>query len=208
MGTETGYEPAAHYDHVHGAWQLIMGDEFHYGFFATSQVPLELAAAALTDQMLARARIAPGERVLDIGCGTGRQACDLAGTFGASVLGITTSASGVAAATALASNKNLDGVRFEQRDGMDNGLPDASFDVVWVLESSHLYATGRPCWRSAPVSWRRGDGWCCATSSVNVRSRSERCVNTGWTSPHCGPPSAMPTCSRSRPTWPPSRSSA
>ena len=87
---------------------------------------------------MARARIAPGERVLDIGCCIGRQACDLAGTFGASVLGITTSASGVAAATALASNKNLDGVRFEQRDGMDNGLPDASFDVVWVLESSHL----------------------------------------------------------------------
>ena len=27
---------------------------------------------------------------------------------------------------------------FEQRDGMDNGLPDASFDRVWALESSHL----------------------------------------------------------------------
>jgi 27-O-demethylrifamycin SV methyltransferase len=136
--TETGYEPAAHYDHVHGAWRLIMGDEFHYGFFATSDTPLELAAAALTDQMLARARIVPGERVLDIGCGTGRQACDLAGTFGASVLGITTSASGVAAATTLAANSNLDGARFEQRDGTDTGLPDVAFDLVWVLESSHL----------------------------------------------------------------------
>jgi 27-O-demethylrifamycin SV methyltransferase len=27
---------------------------------------------------------------------------------------------------------------FEQRDGMDNGFPDASFDRAWVLESSHL----------------------------------------------------------------------
>ncbi len=27
---------------------------------------------------------------------------------------------------------------FEVRDGTDNGLPDASFDRVWVMESSHL----------------------------------------------------------------------
>jgi 27-O-demethylrifamycin SV methyltransferase len=29
-------------------------------------------------------------------------------------------------------------VTFEQRDGTANGLPDASFDRAWVLESSHL----------------------------------------------------------------------
>jgi 27-O-demethylrifamycin SV methyltransferase len=140
MGTETdvGYEPAAHYDHVHSAWRLIMGEEFHYGFFQTPRTPLDEATAALTGQMLARAGIVPGARVLDVGCGTGRQACDLAEEFDASVLGITTSASGVAAATALAADRRLEGARFEQRDGTDNRLPDASFDIVWVLESSHL----------------------------------------------------------------------
>ena len=60
------------------------------------------------------------------------------GPRAASVLGITTSASGVAAATALAAGRGLDGATFEQRDGTDNGLDDGSFDVVWVLESSHL----------------------------------------------------------------------
>ena len=140
MGTETtgGYEPAAHYDHVHRAWRLLMGEEFHYGFFEGPETPLEQATAALTGQMLTRAHIGAGDRVLDVGCGTGRQACDLAESLNADVLGITTSASGVAAATALAADRRLTGARFQQRDGTNNGLPDAAFDVIWVLESSHL----------------------------------------------------------------------
>ncbi len=42
MGTENTeiYAPAAHYDRVHRAWQLIMGEEFHYGFFrSTATLP-------------------------------------------------------------------------------------------------------------------------------------------------------------------------
>jgi 27-O-demethylrifamycin SV methyltransferase len=136
--TPASHEPAEHYDRVHSAWRLIMGEEFHYGYFESPDVPLERATAALTERMLAGARIAPRERVLDVGCGTGRQACDLAAGQGASVLGITTSASGVAAATTLAAERGLPGARFEQRDGTDNGLDDGAFDVVWVLESSHL----------------------------------------------------------------------
>lgn len=140
MGVESpgSHEPAAHYDRVHSAWQLIMGEEFHYGYFNTPDTPLERATAALTGQMLERAGVAPGDRVLDVGCGTGRQACDNAETLGCDVLGITTSGSGVAAATAHAADRGLGSARFEQRDGTDNGLPDGSFDVVWVLESSHL----------------------------------------------------------------------
>jgi 27-O-demethylrifamycin SV methyltransferase len=140
MGAEIPdmYAPAAHYDRVHRAWELIMGEEFHYGCFASADTPLERATQALSGSMLDRAAIGAGDRVLDVGCGTGRQACDLADRLGASVLGITTSASGVAAATALAADRALDTARFEQRDGTDNGLGDNSFDVVWVLESSHL----------------------------------------------------------------------
>ncbi|MGY2876297.1 27-O-demethylrifamycin SV methyltransferase [Marmoricola sp. URHA0025 HA25] len=136
--TSSSHEPAAHYNRVHDAWRLIMGEEFHYGYFSTPQTPLDVATGALTGQMLDRARIAPGDRVLDVGCGTGRQACDLADKHGADVLGITTSDSGVDAARALAAERGLSGARFENRDGTDNGLPAASFDVTWVLESSHL----------------------------------------------------------------------
>jgi 27-O-demethylrifamycin SV methyltransferase len=88
--------------------------------------------------MIGSARFEQGQRVLDVGCGSGTQACRLAEEFGVSVLGVTTSAVGVAAATARAQAHGLVGVEFEQRDGTSNGLPDASFDRVWVLESSHL----------------------------------------------------------------------
>jgi 27-O-demethylrifamycin SV methyltransferase len=134
---EENHEAAVHYDRVHDAWQLIMGEEFHYGYFETPSTPLEQATAALTEQMRDRAAIGAGDRVLDVGCGTGRQACELA-DLGARVLGITTSSRGVEAATELAAERGAPNTRFERRDGMDNALEDESFDVVWALESSHL----------------------------------------------------------------------
>jgi 27-O-demethylrifamycin SV methyltransferase len=132
------HHPATHYDKVHGAWRLIMGEEFHYGYFSSPDAPLERATAELTRRMLDGAQISAGDRVLDVGCGTGRQSCDLAERFHSAVLGITTSASGVSAANSLAAERAVTQARFQQRDGTNNGLPAESFDVVWVLESSHL----------------------------------------------------------------------
>jgi 27-O-demethylrifamycin SV methyltransferase len=93
--------------------------------------PLVEATAALTRRMAAVARLQAGQRVLDVGCGTGGPARLLAQEHGVAVLGISTSEEGLAEARAR-------GGEFELRDGMDNGLPDGSFDSVWVLESPHL----------------------------------------------------------------------
>jgi 27-O-demethylrifamycin SV methyltransferase len=89
--------------------------------------------------MIEASRLERGVEVLDVGCGTGAPACRLAAEQGVQVTGITTSEVGVEAAAARAAAAGLGGqVRFEQRDGMDNGFPDRSFGRVWVLESSHL----------------------------------------------------------------------
>ena len=132
-------DPAAHYDRVTDAWRLLLGDALHYGVFDRGDEPLPVATRALTERMVAAARFRPGQRVLDVGCGTGEPARHLVTTQDVRVLGITTSAVGVRQATEAAAAAGLsDRASFERRDGTDNGLPDASFDRVWVLESSHL----------------------------------------------------------------------
>ena len=133
------YNPESHYDFVTDAWALLLGEDLHYGVFATGQETLPEATGALTRLMLDAARIDAGCRVLDVGCGTGHAACLLAATYGADVLGITPSTVGIERASQRAAALGVsERARFEARDGMDNGLPDASFDRVWVLESSHL----------------------------------------------------------------------
>ena len=138
------YEPAAHYDHVTAAWQLLLGDELHYGVFDDGDEPLDVATAALTRRMVEAARLpeaaASGAtlRLLDVGCGSGGPARALATGFGVEVVGITTSAVGVETARQRAADLGVEGVSFEQRDGTDNEFPDASFDVAWALESAHL----------------------------------------------------------------------
>lgn len=135
----TSYEPARHYDRVTAAWTLLLGEDLHYGVFTAPDEPLAPATARLTQLMADVGHIGPGLRVLDVGCGTGAPACHLARTVQARVVGITTSEVGVATARARAKTENLEAlVSFEQRDGMDNGFDDSSFDRVWALESSHL----------------------------------------------------------------------
>lgn len=132
------YAPEAHYDHVTSAWRLLLGEELHYGVFERGDESLPVATAALTTRMIEAARLRTGQDVLDVGCGSGTQACQLVREHGVRVVGITTSHVGVEAAQARAAEADLVDASFEQRDGTDNRLPDESFDRVWVLESSHL----------------------------------------------------------------------
>lgn len=135
---DVDYDPAEHYDRVTGVWQLLLGDELHYGVFASGTEPLAQATAALTALMVDGADLVPGLDVLDVGCGSGAPARQLVTEHGVNVLGITTSGVGVETARERAKAEGIAGATFEQRDGTDNQLPDESFDRVWVLESSHL----------------------------------------------------------------------
>jgi cyclopropane fatty-acyl-phospholipid synthase-like methyltransferase len=135
------YDPASHYDRVTVAWQWIMGDNLHYGVFESIDDSLADATSRLTGLMTEAAGVTSGADVLDVGCGTGGPACQLA-RLGARVTGISTSEEGIAQASARA-RRELDSTTtgsavFQLADGMDNGFADHGFDAAWVLESSHL----------------------------------------------------------------------
>jgi 27-O-demethylrifamycin SV methyltransferase len=132
-------DPASHYDVVTDAWQYLLGNDLHYGYFENPHLPLEEATAALTQLLAKRAALEPGMSVLDVGCGTGNPALFLAREYQTSVLGISTSQVGIERAIARAARANMSHqVRFELRDGTATALDDGSFDRVWVMESSHL----------------------------------------------------------------------
>jgi cyclopropane fatty-acyl-phospholipid synthase-like methyltransferase len=137
--TEPDYDPVAHYDRILAPWHYLLGDELHYGVFAAGDEPLPVATNALTQRMIDAADLAPGLHLLDVGCGSGAPACQLAQQFQLSVLGIATSRMSVQSAQTRAKESGLgDLASFEVRDGTDNQLPSAAFDRVWVLEASHL----------------------------------------------------------------------
>jgi 27-O-demethylrifamycin SV methyltransferase len=88
-----------------------------------------------------------GSHVLDVGCGIGNPAFHIYERFGCSIDGISTSERGVQLATATARERGYEGVRFQVADGLDNGFADGSFDVVWIMEASHLFRDKRALFR-------------------------------------------------------------
>ena len=81
-----------------------------------------------TQAAIESARISPGERVVDVGCGTGNAAL-LAAERGATVTGIDPAQRLLDVAAAQASERGLD-VTFELGEAASIPLPDGSADVV------------------------------------------------------------------------------
>jgi 27-O-demethylrifamycin SV methyltransferase len=132
-------DPVEHYDRVTRAWQYVLGEDFHFGYFRHESESLDTATRNLTTLMAERGSFEPGMSVLDVGCGIGNPACLLADQYECRVTGISTSPAGVEHAQLRAKERGYsERVSFMVADGMNNGLPAGSFDRIWVLESSHL----------------------------------------------------------------------
>jgi ubiquinone/menaquinone biosynthesis C-methylase UbiE len=95
------------------------------------------------DLLLELAKLQPGERVLDVACGTGLVSFRALEAVGAgpvdgtvvgvrdgTVVGTDISDKMIEAATGAAAQKGVTGVRFQQMDAEALALPDASFDVA------------------------------------------------------------------------------
>ena len=128
-----------HYDTVTDAWTYILGDNLHYGYFEPPELDLKSATDKLIDRLSSMSTIDANTSILDVGCGVGNPAFYLHRRFGCTVTGISTSPRGVEIARKRSEqNRVAESVQFRVADALDNGLPDNTFDIAWVMESSHL----------------------------------------------------------------------
>lgn len=160
---------------------------------------LHLGGRSASRSLAALGGVSPGERVLDVGCGTGGASRLLAAEYGCTVTGVDITAAFVAvaewlsAATALAER-----TRFLCADAAAVPLPAGSIEVVWcqhalmnmpqvprVLAEWHrllvpggrvllheVVAGDNPAPLVLPVPWARSE----ATSHLRRRDQLERCL--------------------------------
>ncbi len=99
--------------------RMLLGDIFHPG------------GLALTRYLGARIELGPGDQVLDVACGRGASAVQLAEQFGCHVTGLDYGAENIAAAEAHAAERGV-GALTSFRQGDAEGLPfdGGTFDAV------------------------------------------------------------------------------
>ncbi|MGJ4946947.1 class I SAM-dependent methyltransferase [Bradyrhizobium sp. HKCCYLS20291] len=118
------------FGHFENAEQIAFWNGAGGERWVARRAELDAMLAPVQEALLARAAIAPGERVLDVGCGCGATVIAAAEKVGAggSVLGLDVSAAMLTAAHALAPSDAP--VSFVQGDAMVHHFKAASADVV------------------------------------------------------------------------------
>ena len=134
-----------HYDLSNDLYRRFLDADMQYScaYFARPDMTLDEAQAAKRAHIAAKLLLKPGMKVLDIGCGWGGMALELAGRHGVEVLGITLSQEQITLARERAQAAGLaDRVRFEMIDYRDVQGP---FDrIVSVGMFEHVGAPNHP----------------------------------------------------------------
>jgi len=140
MNRETAADTRSHYNFVTDVWRFVLGDNFHLGYFKSNDTNLSEATNLLIEKLANMGNITEKSKVLDVGCGIGEPAFYLYEKFRWSVMGITISEKGVSLAREKSKIKGCSGpVQFQLSDILNNKFSDSSFNVVWAMESSHLF---------------------------------------------------------------------
>jgi tocopherol O-methyltransferase len=123
---------ADHYDELDPIYRQVWGEHVHHGLWATGRETPAEAVEALIHTVGDRLRLMPGEACVDIGCGYGSTARQLAAARRVRVTGFTISAE---QANYAAAHPAPD-VDVHLRDWLANGLADDSAHAAWAIESS------------------------------------------------------------------------
>jgi len=111
-----------------------------YWYDDADEAPMREASQRITRRVGDSLGLRAGQRVLDIGCGLGTPALELARDYGVTVTGINISTVQVAEATRRAAEAGLtEAVTFRHGDWNSLDVPDGSFDAVVAMETL-LYA--------------------------------------------------------------------
>jgi ubiquinone/menaquinone biosynthesis C-methylase UbiE len=137
--TPTADEITALYDPFGDLSARLLGDNIHLGYWTgpDDDSSIQQATDRLTDIMIERLGVEPDQRVLDVGCGNGRPAMQLAQAKRVEVVGITNSAHHLELAAARAEGV-VERVVFQLADAMELPFPERFFDAALAIESIPL----------------------------------------------------------------------
>ena len=97
---------ANHYDELDVFYRELWGEHVHHGLWVNGKESPEIAVRHLVDVVAKEAQINPGDQVIDIGCGYGAAARQLAQHYGAEVTAITLSSAQHAYALSVTAGTN------------------------------------------------------------------------------------------------------
>jgi cyclopropane fatty-acyl-phospholipid synthase-like methyltransferase len=148
------------YDRIGDLSARLLGDNIHCGYWSGPDdgSSMQQATDRLTDMLIERLDVVPGQRVLDVGCGNGRPAVRLVRARRVDVVGITISRHHLEQATARAHTEGLDGrVRFQLADVTESSsLTPASYDAAFAIESVTLIPDRARAFRQIARALRPG----------------------------------------------------
>jgi SAM-dependent methyltransferase len=183
--TEAGAGPnAAQYEY----WNKIAGPRrVGWGGFVERRV------RAANDLLLARSAVAPGETVLEVGCGTGAATLPLAEAVGESgrVVGIDISEPMLAVARQRASESPLGNISLLHADAQVHGFAPDSFDLVASRFGVMFFSDPAAAFRNLAGALKPA-GRLCFVCWAPLEDNPQWLMPYGIVMRHLGPPAPKP----------------